>query len=139
MDAGALVSWLKGTHQVSISRRVCQHWLNKEWNGSGVLTTPEAVEEVLGMRLRLNEYRDRFAEEGSAEGLAEVLSESQPPAQVSGLLLRQWYTKFHPDSGPVKNDTAEAMEEGVGDHSFVLNVSKVCLLGTARCSRYATE
>ena len=44
-----------------------------------------------------------------------MLLESQPPVRVSGLLLRQWYTKYHPDSGPIRFQTAAALEEGMGE------------------------
>ena len=45
-----------------------------------------------------------------------MLAESQPPHQVSGDVLRQWYTKYHPDSGPVTYSTAEELEREMGDH-----------------------
>ncbi len=35
---------------------------------------------------------------------------------MSGDMLRQWYTKYHPDSGPIKYETAQALEEGMGAH-----------------------
>ena len=44
-----------------------------------------------------------------------MLLESQPPVRVSGLVLRQWYTKYHPDSGPIRFQTAAALEEGMGE------------------------
>ena len=44
-----------------------------------------------------------------------MLLESQPPVRVSGLVLRQWYTKYHPDSGPAECETAAALEEAMGE------------------------
>ena len=41
--------------------------------------------------------------------------EGQPSVRVSGLVLRQWFTKYHPDSGPLVFDTAAALDEGMGD------------------------
>ena len=54
--------------------------------------------EAAGERLRLLEYVDRFTCDDLDGELATVLAESQPPLQVSALILRQWYAKYHPDS-----------------------------------------
>ena len=116
LDAASLSQWLMTQHQVSVPARICQHWLSMDWSSSGALMTPEAVEQELGIRLRLNEYRHQFADDASAKQLSEVLSEGQPSVRVSPLLLRQWYTKFHPDSGPTKYETGDALEEGMGEH-----------------------
>ena len=64
--------------------------------------------------MRLQEYEDRFADDSAANALAEVLLESQPPVLVSALVLRQWYTQYHPRSGPLHFDTAAALEESMG-------------------------
>ena len=69
-----------------------------------------------GERLRLNQYRESFAEETAAEVLSQLLAESDPPVAVSGMVLRQWYVKFHPDSGPLQYDSAEKLNEALGDH-----------------------
>jgi hypothetical protein len=116
LDATGVSQWLVGRHQVSVPARICQHWLAKDWSSSGMLMTIEAVEESIGMRLRLDEYRHQLADDASAQELSLVFSESQPAVLVSGLLLRQWYTKYHPDSGPIKYDTVESLEEAQGDH-----------------------
>ena len=47
--------------------------------------------------------------------MAEVLLETQPPVAVTVLLLRQWYAKYHPDSGPMQIGTAVELEEYLGD------------------------
>ena len=39
----------------------------------------------------------------------------RPPALVDPLLLRQCHQKYHPDSGPIKADTAEYLEEILGE------------------------
>ena len=44
-----------------------------------------------------------------------MLLESQPPVRVSALVLRQWYSQYHPASGSVRFATADALEEGMGD------------------------
>ena len=80
-----------------------------------VLYTPEDVEESLGERLRLPQFRVQFESEAGAEVLFERLEESQPSISVSGLLLRQWCAKFHPDGGPLRYANAEALEAGLGD------------------------
>ena len=69
---------------------------------------------MIGERLRLQEYEDRFGDDSAAKALSEVLSESQPPVFVSALVLRQWYTQYHPRSGPLHFDTAAALEESMG-------------------------
>ena len=69
----------------------------------------------MGERLRLAEYKDSFADDAAAQTLSEVLLESQPPARVSGLVLRQWYSKYHPDSGSLRYDSADALEQAMGD------------------------
>ena len=56
LDAAGVSQWLAGQHQVSVFARICQHWFAKDWSSSGMLMTPEAVEESMGMRLTLNEY-----------------------------------------------------------------------------------
>ena len=116
LDATGLSQWLVGLHQVSVPVRICQHWLATDWSSSGMLMTIEAVEESIGMRLRLDEYRHQLADDVSAQELSRVFSESQPVVSVSGLLLRQWYTKYHPDSGPIKYDTVDALEAAQGHH-----------------------
>lgn len=116
LAADALSSWLRREHRVSVLARVCQKWLSTDWSSSGRLLTPLAVEGAVGDRLRLDEYRHQFADEASAQRLAEVLAESQPPVRVSGLVLRQWHCKFHPDSGPLSYATADALEESWRAH-----------------------
>ena len=55
-----LSAWLLSTHKVRVSGRICQNWLSKDWSSSGALYTAEAVEEALGKRLRLVQYREQF-------------------------------------------------------------------------------
>ena len=50
-----------------------------------------------------------------AQALAEALLEGQPSVRVSALVLRQWYARYHSDSGPLRFGTAAALEEGMGD------------------------
>ena len=60
-----------------------------------------------------------FGDDESAQRLATVLAEGQPVLRVSALLLRQWYTKYHPDSGPLRYATADALEEALGEEMRV--------------------
>ena len=132
LDSMGLSQWLVGQHQVSVPARICQHWLATDWSSSGMLMTIEAVEESIGMRLRLDEYRHQLADDVSAQELSRVFSESQPVVPVSGLLLRQWYTNYHPDSGPIKYDTVESLEAAQGDHLRSVYPGMACrLLRTA--------
>ena len=70
----------------------------------------------MGERLRLNQYRESFADDAAAQVLSQLLSESDPPVTVSGMVLRQWYVKYHPDSGPLQYDTAQSLNEALGEH-----------------------
>ena len=115
LTADALQRWLLKEHAVSVRTRICQTFLTRTWSSSGRTLTPDALEEAAGERLRLQEYADRFTADAIADGLATALAESQPPPQVSALILRQWFTKLHPDSGALSYDTAEALEEALGD------------------------
>ena len=47
--------------------------------------------------------------------MADVLLESQPPVVVVPLLLRQWYAKYHDDSGPLCIGNAAELEQYLGD------------------------
>ncbi len=111
-----LRAWLFDTHSVSVPARVCKKWLETEWSSSGKLLSPTAVEQSIGERLRLNEYKHKFVDDAAAQTLVMQLAESQPPVSVSVVILRQWYTKYHPDSGPLRYDTAQTLEEAMGDH-----------------------
>ena len=75
--------------------------------------TIDALEEAAGERLRLHEYSDKCLSDESAGELSVTLAESQPPLHVSVLILRQWYTKYHADSGSLSYDTVEALEEAL--------------------------
>ena len=60
---GDLSNWLLTTPAVSVPTRVCQHWLTRDWASSGELLVPQAVEQELGNKLRLDEYKQSFADE----------------------------------------------------------------------------
>ena len=77
--------------------------------------TVDALEEATGERLRLQEFTEKFLSDATAGEIAVLLAESQPPLHVSVLILRQWYTKYHPDSGALSYDTVEALENALGD------------------------
>ena len=109
--AAKLVKELK----VSAPVRVCEQYLRTSWSSAGRIMTAETLEATAGERLRLREYAQEFGDDESAQRLATVLAEGQPVLRVSALLLRQWYTKYHPDSGPLRYETAAALEEALGD------------------------
>ena len=60
---GDLSNWLLTTAAVSVPTRVSQHWLTRDWASSGELLVPQAVEQELGVKLRLDEYKQSFADE----------------------------------------------------------------------------
>ena len=82
LSPDVLAYWLLREHEVSAPARVCETWLSREWSSSGGLYTTAAVEEALGERLRLNQYRQEFTTDDSAKVLSQVLSESQPPSEL---------------------------------------------------------
>lgn len=113
-NAGALRTWLLEICSVRASERVCQAWVSRDWSCSGKLVSVDAVERELGERLRLAEYAEYFGSDATAQALVDRLSEGDPAFVVSSLLLRQWYARWHPQSGPLRYDTAEGLEAGLG-------------------------
>ena len=74
--------------------------------------------------------------EASSQRLADLLLEGQPAVRVSGLLLRQWYAMYHPASAPLRFDTADALEEGMGDELRAQYAGLKCwALATVLCQR----
>ena len=137
LTADTLVSLLRKDFSVSADRRICQTWLSTEWSSSGRLLSIQSVEQQIGMRLRLDEYKDSFLSDETATSLAQALAETQPSVHVSAMLLRQWYTKYHPSSGPLRFESAEALDAAMGDelrcHYADLNYRKlVSALGQRR-------
>ncbi len=115
--------------------------MTAKWGRGNALYTPEGVEESLGERLRLPQFRVQFESEAGAEVLFERLEESQPSISVSGLLLRQWCAKFHPDGGPLRYANAEALEAGLGDrlHDVYAGLADWALQTALGAARKAVE
>ena len=114
-DPAVLATWMLTTCGVSVPSRVCQLWLTRHWASAGRLLWSNAVEEQLGERLRLEEYKACFVDDAAAQALSEVLREREPFVLIPALVLRQWYFKYHPDSPAQRYDTVEALEEAMGD------------------------
>ena len=55
LAAKELANWLCVYHVVSVAARTWQHWLSKDWSASGELQVSQAVEDALGVRLRLDQ------------------------------------------------------------------------------------
>ena len=51
ITADGLSYWMLATHNVTVSKRTCQTWMDRDWSTSGKLYRPEAVEAELGDRL----------------------------------------------------------------------------------------
>ena len=120
MAAAELSVWLRATLKVDASATTCQTWRSREWSTAGRLLSIVDIETAIGDRLRLAEYRDRFTEE-AVRPLADSLAEGQPTVLIGDpFLLRQWYVKYHPDSGPIRISSAQQLEEMLGDEMRAL-------------------
>ena len=86
LHAPELKVWLQTTLLVEASVSTCNTWRTKDWSTSGKLLSIDAVEQEIGDRLRLPQYKDHFSED-LAPTMAEVLLESQPSIVVAPLLL----------------------------------------------------
>ena len=114
-DGKLLSKWLLQDQRVNAKDRVCQAWLDKDWSTSNKLLAIQQVEENLGQRLRLAEYEHRFGTADGSRLLSEELAESQPPFVVEGILLRQWFARYHPCAGPHSVADARQLEDSYGD------------------------
>ena len=114
-DPAIVARWMLTQCGVSVPSRVCQTWLTRDWTTAGGLRVCIQVEEQLGERLRLAEFKACFADAAAAQALSEVLREREPFVRVSALVLLEWYSKYHPDSPPQRYHTAAALEEAMGD------------------------
>ena len=63
MEAAALAKWMLTTVRVPVPARVCQAWLKRDWAASGALMVSGDVESAVGDQLRLDEYKECFADE----------------------------------------------------------------------------
>ena len=114
MDAAALRDWLRVSLHISVTQVTCQTWRVTTWSSAGNLQSIQEVEASLGPRLRLKAYAEKLQSDAAAEALLAELVEGQPPVAVaSALLLRQWYAKYHPASGPVTIEDAQELDGAV--------------------------
>ena len=101
-EAAELRVWLRTVLKVDASQKMCQTWRARSWSTAGRLMDIHDIEHSIGDLLRLPQYREQFGEE-LLDGLAVALSEGPPPVYLAEpFLLRQWYVKYHPDSGPLQ-------------------------------------
>ena len=106
--------WLRSHLRIEASLVTCQTWVSRDWSTSGRLLSIQCIEDEVGERLRLPRYRDSFGPD-VVVSLVETLAEGQPPVFVTATLLRQWYARFHPASGPIRIEDAEELERYVGE------------------------
>ena len=102
------------------SKRTSETWLRNyglrtESSPAGTLMDAVSVEEALGERLRRDEHKQRVADYAAAQSMSEDFAQEQPPVSVTALTLRQWYIKYHPDSGPLQYQSAKEIEDDIGD------------------------
>ena len=89
LEAPQFRAWLQTELLVDASVSTCQTWRIKDWSTSGKLLSIDAVEEAIGARLRLDQYKQNFIAD-AFNTMVQVLAESSPPVAVDPLLLRQW-------------------------------------------------
>ncbi len=58
-----------------VSLRVAQDWISTQWGSDGLLCIPEQVEELMGDRLRLEQYREHLLTDLGATELSRRLQE----------------------------------------------------------------
>ena len=94
--------WLRTNLKVDASKKTCQAWCIRSWSKAGRLSSIDAIEDSIGDGLRLPQYRELFAQ-NLYDKLVKALSDGQPRVfLVEPCLLRQWYAKYHPDSGAIR-------------------------------------
>ena len=109
------VRWLRSVLKVDASEQTCKTWRGRLWSTAGRLMSMYDIEHSIGDRLRLPQYRGYFGDE-SLDSLVVALSEGQPPVYLAEpFLLRQWYAKYHPDSGPLRISSADELESLLGE------------------------
>ncbi len=74
-SAKDLVVWLSRECSVVVSLRVAQDWISTQWGSDGLLCIPEQVEELMGDRLRLEQYRVCLLTEYGAGELSRRLQD----------------------------------------------------------------
>ena len=115
LQAAELRVWLRTVLKVDASQQTCQTWRTRSWSTAGRLMSIHDIEHSIGDRLRLLQYRHQFGED-SYDNLAADLSEGQPSVYLADpFLLRQWYAKYHPDSGPLRISSAVELESLLGE------------------------
>ena len=114
LSSADLRLWLRQYLQVDCTLPVCETWRCKDWSTSSKILSIHKLECEFGDKLRLPQYEPSFDNE-AVEVLAQELEEHVPPVRVSSVLLAQWYTKYHPGSGPLHIEDAQQLEEHMGD------------------------
>ena len=114
-QAADLRVWLRVVLKVDASEQTCQTWRVRSWSTANRLMSIHDIEHSIGDRLRLLQYREQF-DGNTYESLAVALSEGQPPVYLAEpFLLRQWYAKYHPNSGPLRISSADELESLLGE------------------------
>ena len=114
-EAADLRVWLRSALKVDASERTCQTWRMRSWSTSNRLMSMHDIEHSIGDRLRLLQYRQVFRDE-LYDNLVVTLSEGQPPVYLADpSLLRSWYSKYHPDSGPLRISSVAQLESLLGE------------------------
>ena len=110
VDSAILLQWLFRVHSVSAPLRVCQKWSTTSYSTGNKLLSADAVHQTLGECLVLPQYNECYHSDEAATELSQTLTETASPAYVSAVILRQWYSLYHPDAGPLRYHSAQELE-----------------------------
>ena len=114
LSSAELRVWLRQHLSVDCDLRVCETWRCKDWSTSSKILSIQQLEQECGDKLRLPQYEASF-QDVAVEAFAQQLREHDPPVDVSSILLAQWHAKYHHNSGPLQLETAQELEEQLGD------------------------
>ncbi len=112
LDAKTLKASLAGERNVLATVPVCHTRLSRDW--CVYPSTRMGVEDALGERFRLATHRQDYADEAAAELFSQSLAEEQPPVHTTGILLLEWYARYHPLAGPLRADIVEGLDFFLG-------------------------
>jgi len=114
-SADSMALWLHTELKIRVPKRICRVWIEKAFNEDGRMRTIQQIEKECGDMLRRPLYAYYFEEGERVHALVRSLRAVPPRRIVTAALLRQWYSSYHPKTGPLRFDTATQLEEALGE------------------------